>query len=220
MRLLSPSHIWIDSLFATSAMGKCSLLVSVSLRLRRLSVVQRCTLIAVTNARWTTNNQKLLVLEPKVVVFEPLNKEYWKSKAASNSPVYSSRGIPAYAELQIVVTEVGQVKQTVAAEKFGALYVGHWSGSLSETVNTSRLIVTAPTEDAAPRQPLAGTQRQESVSTEPRRGNRQINEQASTGTPHFIQQVSAKKTTRSLRSLKKQLRLMSRVKIQWWAGEK
>jgi len=42
-----------------------------------------------------------------------VNKEYWKSEAASNSPVYSLRGIRAYDELQIVVTEVEQVKQTV-----------------------------------------------------------------------------------------------------------
>ena len=32
---------------------------------------------------------------------------------ASNSAVYSFRGIRAYDELQTVVTEVGQVKQTV-----------------------------------------------------------------------------------------------------------
>ena len=88
MRLLSsPYHIWIDSLFAMSAMGKCSLLVSVSLRLRRLSVVQRCLLFADVNARWTSNEQ------PKVVgagtkscgAGTSLNKEYWNSKAASDS---------------------------------------------------------------------------------------------------------------------------------------
>ena len=32
---------------------------------------------------------------------------------ASNSPVYSLRGICAYKELQIVVNEVGQVKRMV-----------------------------------------------------------------------------------------------------------
>jgi len=42
-----------------------------------------------------------------------VNKEYWKSKAASNYPVYSFREIRAYDELQIIVTEVGQVKQMV-----------------------------------------------------------------------------------------------------------
>jgi len=42
-----------------------------------------------------------------------VNKEYWKSKAASNSFCISLRGIRAYGELQLVVTEVGQVKQTV-----------------------------------------------------------------------------------------------------------
>jgi len=46
-----------------------------------------------------------------------VNKEYWKSKAASNSPVYSFRGIRAYDELQIVVNEVGQVKQMVTYHK-------------------------------------------------------------------------------------------------------
>jgi len=40
------------------------------------------------------------------------------------------RGIRAYDELQIAVTEVAQVKQTVTAEeKFGAMYVGLRSGS-------------------------------------------------------------------------------------------
>jgi hypothetical protein len=41
------------------------------------------------------------------------NKEYRQSKAVSNSFVYSLRGIRAYDELQIVVTEVRQVKQMV-----------------------------------------------------------------------------------------------------------
>ena len=40
-----------------------------------------------------------------------VNKEYWKSNAASNSPVYSLRGIRAYDDLQITVTEVGQVRR-------------------------------------------------------------------------------------------------------------
>jgi len=34
-----------------------------------------------------------------------VNKEYWKSNAASNSAVYSLRGTRAYEELQKVVTE-------------------------------------------------------------------------------------------------------------------
>jgi len=52
--------------------------------------------------------------QPKVVgAGTSLNKEYWKSKEASYPPVYSVRGIRAYDELQTVVTEVGQVKQTV-----------------------------------------------------------------------------------------------------------
>jgi len=42
-----------------------------------------------------------------------VNTEYWKSKATSNPSVYSLRGIPAVDERQIVVNEVGQVKQTV-----------------------------------------------------------------------------------------------------------
>ena len=42
-------------------------------------VLLRCTLFAVVNAGWTTNNQRLLVLEPQRI------KSYWKSSAASNS---------------------------------------------------------------------------------------------------------------------------------------
>ena len=52
--------------------------------------------------------------QPKVVgAGTSVNKEYQKSKAASNSPVYSLRGIRAYDELQKIVTEVMQVKQMV-----------------------------------------------------------------------------------------------------------
>jgi len=99
MRLLSfPSHLWIDSLFAMSAMGKCSLLVSVSLRFMRQSDVQRCPLFAVVNARWTTSNQKL-VLEPQWI------KSSERAKRLLIPPVYSLRGIRAYDELQIAVTE-------------------------------------------------------------------------------------------------------------------
>ena len=49
-----------------------------------------------------------------------VNKECCKSKAASNPPppAYSLRGIRAYEELQIVLTEVGQVKQTVTEVNF------------------------------------------------------------------------------------------------------
>jgi len=108
MRLLSSSyHIWIDSPFATSAIGKCSLLVSVSIRLRRWSVVQRCTLFAAVNARWTTSNQKLLVLEPQWI------QSTERAKGVLIPPVYSLRAIRTYDELQAVVTEVGQVKQMI-----------------------------------------------------------------------------------------------------------
>jgi hypothetical protein len=108
MRLLScSSHRWIDSLFATSAMGKCSLLGSASLRLMRSSVVQRGTLFAVVNARWTTSKQNLLVLEPQWI------KSTERAKRLLIPPVYFLRGIRTYDELQIVVTKVGQVKQTV-----------------------------------------------------------------------------------------------------------
>jgi len=68
-----------------------------------VSVVVRCTLFAVVNVRWTT----------KFGAGTSANKEYWKSKAASNSPVYFLRGIRAYDELRIVVTEVLQIKQTL-----------------------------------------------------------------------------------------------------------
>ena len=90
-----------------SAMGKCSLLVSVSLRLIRWSVVQRCTLFAVVDARWTTSNQKLLVLELQWI------KSTERAKRFLIPPVYCLRGIRAYDELQIVVTEVREVTQTV-----------------------------------------------------------------------------------------------------------
>ena len=102
MKLLScPSHIWIDSLFAMSAMDKCSLLVSVSLRL-----------FAVVNARWTTSNRKLSVLEPQSI------KSTERAKRLLIAPVYSLRGIRAYDELQKVVTEVGQVRQAVTRHWF------------------------------------------------------------------------------------------------------
>jgi len=63
--------------------------------------------------------------QPKVVgggtkscgVHTSVNEEYWKSKVASNSPVYSLRGICDYDELQIVVTKVRQVKQMVTRHK-------------------------------------------------------------------------------------------------------
>ena len=69
----------------------------------------RCTLFAVVNARWTTSNKKLLVLEPQWI------KSTTRAKRLLIPPVYSLRGICAYDELQIVVTEVGQVKQTVTS---------------------------------------------------------------------------------------------------------
>ena len=69
--------------------------------------MQTCKLFAVVNARWTTSNQKLLVLEPQWI------KSTERAKRLLIPPVYSLRGIRAYDELRIVVTEVGQVKQTV-----------------------------------------------------------------------------------------------------------
>ena len=71
----------------------------------RWSVVQRCTLFAVVNARWTTSNQKLLVLEPQWI------KSTERAKRLLIPPIYSLRGIRAYDELQIFVTEVGKIKQ-------------------------------------------------------------------------------------------------------------
>ena len=70
--------------------------------------VQRCTLFTVVNTRWTTSNQKLLVLEPQWI------KCTERAKRLLIPPVYSLRGIRA-CELHIFVTEVGQVKQTVTA---------------------------------------------------------------------------------------------------------
>ena len=49
----------------------------------------------------------LLVLEPQ------WTKGTERAKWLLIPPVYSLRGIRAYDELQIVVTEIGQVKQTV-----------------------------------------------------------------------------------------------------------
>ena len=67
-------------------------------------VVLRCKLLAVVNARWTTSNQKLLVLEPNVVVLElQWIKSTERAKRLLISPVYFLRGIRAYDELQIVV---------------------------------------------------------------------------------------------------------------------
>jgi len=78
------------------------------------------------------------MLEPKVVVLEPagtsVNKEYWKSKATSNSPVYSLRGIHAYDELQIVVNEVGQIKQTVTSWRFEVFSIWVKSEKKTKTV--------------------------------------------------------------------------------------
>ena len=56
----------------------------------------------------------MLVLEPNVVVQENRwIKSTERAKRLLIPPVYSFRGIRAYDELQIAVTEVGQVKQTV-----------------------------------------------------------------------------------------------------------
>jgi putative heme degradation protein len=52
--------------------------------------------------------------QPKVFgVRTSVNKVYLKNKAASNSYSKLLEGFRAYDELQIVVTEDGQVKQTV-----------------------------------------------------------------------------------------------------------
>ena len=129
MRLLCcPSHIWIGSLFVMSPMGKCPPLVSVSLRLMRQSAVQRCTLFAVVNARWTTSKQKLLVLERQWI------QSTERAKQLLIPPVYCLRGTRAYDELQIVVTEVGQVKQTVTLSSFISIsiHVMYYPPSLSQ----------------------------------------------------------------------------------------
>jgi len=57
----------------------------------------------------TTSNQKLLVLEPQRI------KSTERAKRLLVPPVHSLRGILAYDELQIVVTEVVQVKQAVTS---------------------------------------------------------------------------------------------------------
>jgi len=69
--------------------------------------VVRSTLIAFVNARRTTSNRRLLVLEPQPI------KSTERAKRLVIPPVYSLRGIGAYDELQIVVNEVGQVKRMV-----------------------------------------------------------------------------------------------------------
>ena len=70
------------------------------------SVVLRCTLFAVVNARWTTSKQKLLVLEPLWI------KSTERTKLLLVPPLHSLRGNRVYDELQIV-TEVGLVKQII-----------------------------------------------------------------------------------------------------------
>jgi len=72
--------------------------------------VQRCTLFAAVNAKWTTGNQKLLVMEPQWI------KSTERAKRLLIPAVYSLREIRVDDELQIVVTEVGQVKQTVTVQ--------------------------------------------------------------------------------------------------------
>ena len=106
----------------------------------------------------------LFMLEPKVVVLEPQwIKSTERAKRPLIPPVYPLRGISAYDELQIVVADVGQGKQTVTAEKIWRPWVIE-AVRVSETeTNTSRLMVTAPTEDAAPRKPLAETHKQVAV---------------------------------------------------------
>jgi len=59
----------------------------------------------------STNNE-----QPKESVLESQRiKSIERAKRLLISPVHSLRGIRAYDELQIVVTEVGQVRQTVTA---------------------------------------------------------------------------------------------------------
>ena len=71
-------------------------------------------MFAVRGCECQMNNE-----QPKVVgAGSSLNKEYRESKVASNSSLYSLRGIRAYDELQIVVTEDGQVKQTVTPSSY------------------------------------------------------------------------------------------------------
>ena len=90
-----------------SAMGKCSLLLSVSLK--AYEVVSCAEMYAVCGCECYMNEQL------KVVVFEPQwKKSTERAERLLIPPVYSLRGIRVYDELQIAVTEVGQVKQTVA----------------------------------------------------------------------------------------------------------
>ena len=70
----------------------------------------RCTVLAIVNARRKASNQKLLVLEHHWI------KSAEGAKRLLIPPVYSLRGISAYAKLQIV-TEDGQIKQTVKYTK-------------------------------------------------------------------------------------------------------
>jgi len=58
--------------------------------LTRKSAVVRCTLFAVVNVRWTTSNQKLMVLETKWI------KSTEKADRILIPPLYSLRGIRAY----------------------------------------------------------------------------------------------------------------------------
>jgi len=76
--------------------------------------------------------------QPKVVgAGTSVNKEHWRAKRLLIPPVYFLRGIGAYDELQIVVTEVGQVRQTVTPHRKKLLttalllWVSYWRFSNS-----------------------------------------------------------------------------------------
>ena len=102
----------------------------------------RCTQFAAVNARWTTSNQMLLVLEPQWI------KSTERAKRPLIPPVYSLRRIRAYDELQIIVTEVGQFKQTVTPQMtvwrilIGCWITNNYCFSTVVVVARTRLIVT------------------------------------------------------------------------------
>jgi len=68
------------------------------------------------------------MLEPKVVVLEhQWIKSTEKAKRLLIPPAYSLRGIRAYDGLQIVVTEVGQVRQTATEGNYlKQIWIGVW----------------------------------------------------------------------------------------------
>jgi len=144
--------------------------------------------------------------QPSQLVVESQRiKSYSKSRVASNSfCIFLEKNPCLRRATKIFATEVGQVRwlqHQMATDTWGIEAV-HLSES--ET-NTSRVIVTAPTEDAAPRQLLAETQKQGqcfdgTLERKPTNQRNRPREHIHYRIPYIKKQVSVKMITRSLRS--------------------